>query len=286
MVHRCRWLSRRRSSTKPTASVPVRGSSARANDAGCGSRHRRAGGEPAVLPGRAARPARRRRPAADGRRRRPVPVPRAAGDAHPDPRAGRSRGDVRRRTSAVRGVLGLLQRLRPGRPAARGVRRRDARARNDQRRLRTRDPGRVGRRRRNAAGWSCPSAQRRRGRDGRRLRGRTAGASPIPVAPRLPRGAGDPGRARPGSRARRRRDACVLPLDPEDPVEAAGLGRAGRRGPADVPPRSRAGRHPPGRPCPSRPVRSRRPTRDIDCGSSPLRGTTAPAGSSTFRALA
>ena len=42
MVHRCRWPSRRRSSTRPTATRPRPSSSARAVDAGCGSRRRAA----------------------------------------------------------------------------------------------------------------------------------------------------------------------------------------------------------------------------------------------------
>ena len=50
---------------------------------------------------------------------------------------------------------------------------------------------------------------------------------------------------------------------PKSPVEAAGLGRAGRSGTADVPPRSRSGSGSPGRSCPPRPVRARRPSRHV-----------------------
>ena len=258
----------------------------RAMDAGFGWR-RPVGrsANPQFFRGRLAPAGRRRRPAADPRRCRPLAVPRAGRDAHADPRARRSRRDVRRRPAAVRGVLGLLQRLRPGRP--RCPTRTTARRSGGARRTSTSDPRseppwpacRTG------AGSGCrsvrpPSRSRRR-----RLRARAAGPAAVALAARLPRGPGDPGRAGAGGRARRRGRASLLPVDPEVAIEAAGLGRAGRPGPAHatttIPARARSAW--PVSPACACSIGS--PATRRRCGSSPRPATAAPAGSSTFPAL-
>ena len=266
-------------------SVPVRCRRRRRATAAAAGDVGRAGGQPAVLSRHAAPAGRRRRPAADARRRRSLAVPRAGGDAHPDPRARRSGRDLRRRSAAVRGVLGLLQRLRPGRPAARGVRRRDRRAGDDQRRLRARDAGRAGRR----AG-SKPA--RAVGRARPPSRSRPTAGPPSSDASRCRRaGSAGSSRSRRSRPSWRRRPSST----PRARARSSDRSRSPHRNGRSGSPRPAAACGPSTttrvdgavglaglRPPPA--VRAGRPPRDRAARLCRRPGTAAPAGSSTCRA--
>jgi hypothetical protein len=119
----------------------------------------------------------------------PHPVLRAARHAGRRAPCRRSGGDEQRRPPAVRELLGLLRRLRPPRPAARGPRRGRARHRDHQRRLQPTD-ARSARRHRRAR---AAAPERRPGRDRhhhRRCGHREEGPPPRTLAQGLRRGPG------------------------------------------------------------------------------------------------